>query len=271
MQFSLGGLSFSYTCGPSNLFHTTVISWLSGAAFSLGPVTDGYQLALVYNLVHTDAVVPRPLPSTNPSAVESIRRTLQFWSQDGGRGTRNKVLYLLEEAYPAESLSLAALHGSDYQKARVMNALAQELGFYLGLANVDCHLCGFAHDKYRALDKERRKKGKKPLTSKNKQKQLASSSRQSQPIELSSTEAEADSDEEEQDVIFGDIDIREAEVDRFVDIRGEWIADALEFDTPEEVIPEDLCEDAEGEDHYKQEYDGYRNVRFRHTYYVFVF
>lgn len=261
MRFSLGGLSVDYTSGPSNLFHTTVVSWLSGVGYSMGPVSGGYQLALSYKLIHSDVISPKPMPSTNIVLVERLRHILQFWAQDHGQSTPDKVLYLLEDTYGTDSLSLGILQGADAEKCRVFYSLAKEYGFHLGLANVDCHLCGYADDKYQALEEKHQRERQERQEEKEEQRESRWDDYYSDcdepPSEVSSDSEESD---EEQDVEFGDVDNREATVDRFVDIHGQWISGALDYDDEEEAIPEDLCEDAEGDDHYKQGYIGFRDV-----------
>ena len=261
-RFSYGGVTVEYPDSRSNLFHITALSWFTDAAFSWASTSDGCRWGLSYKLVLSDETLSQPRPSCNESVVERIRRALGFWAQDGGATTPEKILYLLENSYPASNLSFDELKGADAHKGRLLYALAQELGFNLGLANVNCHLCGYADKKYKELERQHKedweeRREEKEARREEYYEECDRWSRRSSPTEVSATSDETD---EEQDVEFGEVDIREAEIDRFVDIRGQWISDTFDFED-DETIPEDLCEDAEGEDHYKQEYDGFRDVR----------
>ena len=258
IEFSLGGMSLAPEDELSNLFHVTALSWYSEVAVSTGPVTQGYRLALTYKISHV-GLSPCPCPYTRTDTIQKLRHSLQFWAQDRESRTPEKLLYLLEGSYSPTTLSIDTLNGSDGHKALVFKTLAQELGLHVGLANVNCHLCGYADEKFRKLEEEHETRSMARYARKEarwRRDRLLSSP----PTDGSISSQDS---EEEQNVEFGEVHIRESSVDRFVDTSGQWIADALAFEE-HETIPEDLCEDAEGEDHYKQEYGGFRNVRLTH-------
>ena len=120
---------------------TTVLAWYTGVAYEVKPVTSGYRLALSYDLIHTP-VAPRPsLPNTN-SAVHALRHVLLSWKQANSDRVPRKILYLLDGQYPQTGLKGSALEGIDAHKLAILNALANELGFHIGLAILECHLSG---------------------------------------------------------------------------------------------------------------------------------
>lgn len=255
IQFSLGGLSLAPDDKLSNLFHVTALSWYSEVAVTTGPVTQGYRLALTYKISHV-GLGPSPCPYTRIDTIQKLQRALRFWEQDREGRTPEKLLYLLEGSYSPTTLGLDTLNGSDGHKVLVFKILAQELGLNVGLANVNCHLCGYADEKFRKLEEEHETRSMARYARKEARWQ------RDRLLSSPSTNGSISSQdsEEEQNVEFGEVDIRESSVDRFVDTGGQWIADALAFEE-HETIPENLCEDTEGEDHFKQEYGGFRNVR----------
>ena len=57
-----------------------------------------------------------------------------------------KLVCLLDHKYSHANFHVGALKGVDAQKAAVLSSLAAKHEFVLGLANVRCHVFGFADD-----------------------------------------------------------------------------------------------------------------------------
>lgn len=145
-HLSHSGLSKVLDCSPSSAYETTVLAWYTDVTHEIKPITSGYRLALSYNLLHTTQSL-RPALSTNEDLVRKIRRTLLTWKQDAGVSTPEKIIYLLNHHYSQASLNASALKGVDAHKVATLDAVAQGLGFRLGLASVECRLWGPGDDR----------------------------------------------------------------------------------------------------------------------------
>ena len=53
LRVTHGDRSQSYEYAQDRPTSTPVVAWYAGASTSLGPITDGHQLALLYKIVHT--------------------------------------------------------------------------------------------------------------------------------------------------------------------------------------------------------------------------
>lgn len=96
-----------------------------------------------YNLVHTTNA-PQPSLADTHAAVNALRHALLSWKQANSDRVPRKILYLLDNQYPEADLKGSALEGVDAHKLAILEALAKQLGFNLGLASLECHLIGSA-------------------------------------------------------------------------------------------------------------------------------
>lgn len=101
------------------------------------PVTDGYRICLVYNLLRNGEGEPLE-PADDRIACREVARALRQWAdrvEDEDPSTR-KIVYLLSHKYTEASLSFQALKGADSALARVLGAAAETSDFDLHLAMV---------------------------------------------------------------------------------------------------------------------------------------
>lgn len=138
-----GGSSAVYDYGPRSQHYTTVLSWYSDVTHEIKPIASGYQLALSYNVIHTSQ---SPCPSLSPNVdfMQKLRRVMSIWEQDEGGLTPDKVFYLLTHTYSEASLKASALKGTDAHTVALLGNLAEDMGFGLGLAIVECCMRGTA-------------------------------------------------------------------------------------------------------------------------------
>jgi hypothetical protein len=165
--------------------------------------------------------------------VTALRHVLLSWKQypDGAPG---KIIYMLEHKYSQANLSASALKSRDAHLLAILDGLAKELGFCLGLANIEHSQRGCADDEYGP----RRGWGRYG----------------------------DDSDEEDDgdDVGMAEVDEEDTSVKNLVNIEGKPIKREVDFDDEVETIPR-FSGYFEGEDYDHQDYEGYQgNVRALH-------
>lgn len=144
-HLSHSGLSVVYDCSTRSLLDTTALAWYTDVTHEIKPVTSGHRLALSYNLMHTAKSV-RPALSTNDKVITRLANLLQRWQEDTGDNSPEKLVYILEHKYSQANLHAGALKGSDAQKTTVLEMLAKQHDFDMGLATADCRLVGFADE-----------------------------------------------------------------------------------------------------------------------------
>ena len=102
------------------------------------PVTAGYRLALVYNLVRPGRGGP-PEPPHYAAQENAVADLLRQWTEalrSPGGGKPKKLIYPLEHAYTTAELSFQRLKGADAGIARVVAAAASRAGCDVHLALV---------------------------------------------------------------------------------------------------------------------------------------
>jgi hypothetical protein len=100
------------------------------------PLTSGYQLALVYDVIPTSSAFPR-LPVLQP-AVAGLQKVLEKWS-DGyyaNYSGQNLIAIVLTHKYDGEDLRLKTLRGEDHHRASHIRTVAEEMGYVVGLAQL---------------------------------------------------------------------------------------------------------------------------------------
>ena len=142
---SHGMLSSVYDTASASELHTSALAWYTDVMHEIKPITSGYRLALSFNLLHTSNALRPSLPD-NHAAVNELRRILLSWKQDDPEEAPRKILYLLDHKYSQANLKGSALKGADAHKLAILNVLAEQLGFRLGMASLECHISGSADD-----------------------------------------------------------------------------------------------------------------------------
>ncbi|KDQ61180.1 hypothetical protein JAAARDRAFT_191287 [Jaapia argillacea MUCL 33604] len=229
-HLSHGGLSKVVDSSSQSRSQTTVLAWYTDVTHEIKPITSGFRLALSFNLVHTTNALRPVLPATH-ECVNRLRNVLLSWKRDAKEGEEScpeKIMCLLQHKYAQAGLKASALKGIDAHKMALLDLLAKELGFRLGLASVECHLSGCADDEfgYRERDRWRR---------------------------CSEEASEGMGDE----VSMAEVSDRDMTVTKLTDLDGNLLRNDLPCDAENETIPSDLEEVVEQGPHDKQEYEGY--------------
>lgn len=142
---SHGLLSTVYDTAPVSEFQTTALAWYTDVMHEIKPITSGYRLALSYNLLHTSNALRPSLPD-NHDSVNALRHVLLSWKQADPERAPRKIVYLLDHKYSQANLKGSALKGPDAHTLAILDALAKQLGFRLGMASLECYLSGHADD-----------------------------------------------------------------------------------------------------------------------------
>ncbi|KAI0800543.1 hypothetical protein C8Q74DRAFT_1237196 [Fomes fomentarius] len=146
-EFSGGALSVkygdrleTYDYSTSSLTDTTVLCWGAGATPELAVITEGHQLALCYNVIHTaDCLVPRL--SSQDEIVSRLRQTMDEWNAARGKEADlpTKLVFLLNNKYPKDSdLRHDMLTNEDARLVALLHNVGKLHGFTLGLAQLTC-------------------------------------------------------------------------------------------------------------------------------------
>ncbi|KAF7302156.1 hypothetical protein MIND_00782500 [Mycena indigotica] len=146
-----GGDAHTSHSGTKNLLNssnnsmttTTVLAWYTDVTHEIKPITSGYRFALTYNLVHTTTAI-RPALSSADGAMTKLRAIFNSWNEN--KNAPEKIFYLLGHHYSQVNLSASALKSSDAHIMAILDTLAKEIGFGLGLANLELRQSGSADD-----------------------------------------------------------------------------------------------------------------------------
>ena len=122
------------------------MGWHTDVMHELKPITSGHRLALVYNLIRPQQSL-RPTVFLNHAFTQTVRNALIAWNNNQADGPK-KLVCLLTHRCEQHNLRASALGKGDEHKTAIMSTLAKELGFHLGLANVEFHLEGTAGSEY---------------------------------------------------------------------------------------------------------------------------
>ena len=152
MKFDFGGL-----VGCNN-FHYA--AFYADCQHEIKPVTKGYRLCLIYNLVYSGSD-KCPVPADNQQMVSDIISSMVEWNGSTHlEGCPPMMTYLLEHQYCDASLSFKLLKNGDRAVADVLIQAKNEVEFDLYLAKVDieqnwsasCSYSQYGRDDYSADD-----------------------------------------------------------------------------------------------------------------------
>jgi len=107
------------------------------------PVTAGYRVTLVYNLLRRGkGQAPQPPNYTKEQG--QLSALLRDWRNNDGEDAPEKLVYLLEHAYTAPEFGFSVLKGADSAAAGVLAGAAAQAGCALHLALVTLEEFGTA-------------------------------------------------------------------------------------------------------------------------------
>jgi hypothetical protein len=142
-----------YDMAKDNEFQFQFIAFFADCEHELKPVTSGYRLCLVYNLIHPGTgALPTSFNLTN--TVTNVVKVIKLWEEDPIGP--NKVAILLEHKYTQAGLSFMALKGEDLAKAEVLRKVKEQINLDVHLALITYHELGYPDDDVRSYGRRRR-------------------------------------------------------------------------------------------------------------------
>lgn len=135
-----GGQELVLDSSAASLTKTTVLAWYTDVKHEVKPITSGYRVALAYNLLRTSTTLS---PSLSPAGglAAQLRHILLSWKHSQPK-CLDKLVYKLEHSYSHANLSASALKGSDAHLVSILDELATELGFCMGLGQLEHKVSG---------------------------------------------------------------------------------------------------------------------------------
>ncbi|KAJ6515990.1 hypothetical protein C8R45DRAFT_226413 [Mycena sanguinolenta] len=149
-HLSHGELSTSIDSSSQSLSNVSVLAWYTDVMHEIKPITSGYRLAISFNLIQTTNSRPK-LPETSDFLIK-LRNVLLSWKRQPDSNVLAKLIYLLRYKYSLASFRGDCLKGEDAYKVAILESLAKQLKFDVGLANVECHLTGYGDGGYGSED-----------------------------------------------------------------------------------------------------------------------
>ncbi len=123
--------------GPVGCTDTHYAAFYADCQHEIEPVTKGYRLCLVYNLV-CRGFSSCPSPPDNEESVSTIISSMKEWAEDREGSPPAMMTYLLEHQYCEASLCFQLLKNSDRAVANVLLQARKEVSFglYVGMVKV---------------------------------------------------------------------------------------------------------------------------------------
>jgi predicted 2-oxoglutarate/Fe(II)-dependent dioxygenase YbiX len=139
--------------GPESRFQTQFAGFYADCEHEVRPVTRGFRLALVYNLVLAKSK-PAIAAPTSREHIAAFTRILGQWKTGKGGSERpadsdthqpaNKLAVVLDHEYSQAGLTYDALKGIDRARAQVLFTAARQIGCDASLALVTKWVSGSA-------------------------------------------------------------------------------------------------------------------------------
>lgn len=147
-QFAGGAMQISHgqSCSlldepQQSILRTTAYAWHADAMPTMQPISSGYRIALSYDLLYAPET-PRPSLPDDCDAAAELLRVLLSWKQSIDAHMPRKIIYLLDGYYPNASLRDYYMTGADAHKVTLLDKVARQHGFELGLATFERFLSG---------------------------------------------------------------------------------------------------------------------------------
>jgi len=124
-------------CGPSARSKFYFSAFYADCQHEVKPVTKGYRLCLIYNLLYC-GVDKCPAPADNNAQVSTVVSAMKAWNEDIDSADCPKMMtYMLEHQYCPASLSFRLLKNTDRAVADVLIQARSEVEFDLFVGNVE--------------------------------------------------------------------------------------------------------------------------------------
>lgn len=151
IHVTYGSVSKTFDPDSSSHFNASVLTMYNDVLREIKPITSGYRLALMYDLIHTSSSIPRPFLPDMHSAVCQLRHVLEKWmngaSKDSAGNWENDIVaYILQHEYGGVNLQMGTLKGQDRHMVSHVKGVADELGFKVCLGRLKYVETGIAED-----------------------------------------------------------------------------------------------------------------------------
>lgn len=136
-----------------SLTKTSITAWYTDVVHEVKPITEGFRLALSFNLVAAPGSVLPALPEAN-SGLDEFRHVLHKWQEEkyetyGDESmSPEHVSYILDHKYSKLDLQrgFMGLKGKDSHLVQNLRGVAEEQGFMILLASLTHTKSGYAVD-----------------------------------------------------------------------------------------------------------------------------
>ncbi|PIG90305.1 hypothetical protein AARAC_010814 [Aspergillus arachidicola] len=140
---------FKFQTAPTSKFGVPWAAWYADVTQEVKPVTSGYRVTLIYNLIHRPSAA---LLESRVSSTENTTRLLESWARaaeadpmqylDGwsscmGLSCPPALVYVLEHQYTDAELGFSQLRGVDKCRFAELWDACRRVGFGLLLANIE--------------------------------------------------------------------------------------------------------------------------------------
>ncbi|KAI0756143.1 hypothetical protein C8Q80DRAFT_1115759 [Daedaleopsis nitida] len=144
LRVTHGDRSESYDYSVRSATNLTVLAWHAGALPEFTPLSDGYYLALSYQIVHTTDP-PVPTISLQDNVVSRLRQILSHWNtlRSEDKPAPEKLIHLLRNKYSRDGdLGYDRLKDADARTVSLLVNAGKLHGFNVGLAHMRCVVRG---------------------------------------------------------------------------------------------------------------------------------
>ncbi|KAB8224116.1 hypothetical protein BDV33DRAFT_227489 [Aspergillus novoparasiticus] len=147
-----------FQTAPTSEFGISWAAWYADVTHEVKPVTSGYRVVLIYNLIHRPSAA---LLESRGSSTENITRLLDSWARAAEVGPiqyldgwNNRIddtcppalIYVLGHQYTNAALSFSRLKGVDQCRFAELRGACQRAGFDIFLANIEKKEVGAVED-----------------------------------------------------------------------------------------------------------------------------
>ncbi|KZT35924.1 hypothetical protein SISSUDRAFT_1050646 [Sistotremastrum suecicum HHB10207 ss-3] len=148
VRLSHSSLTKTFSTSLDSEFQTSFVAQYNNVHVESDPITEGYQLALVYNLIAERGAEPPRAPDIT-HIISKIRHALHSWKKSSDGSIPQKLAYVLEEddfhgnTFKSK-LNPRSLAMSDLRVVHILGTLAEECGFDIYLAKARLSVTGDA-------------------------------------------------------------------------------------------------------------------------------
>ncbi|KAI9040281.1 uncharacterized protein KD926_008371 [Aspergillus affinis] len=143
-----------FATAPKSEFGYTWAAWYADVSHEVKPVTSGYRIVLVYNLIHRPSAALLPFRSNKAESLTDLLKSwalgakrpgqyLDGWDESDFReACPPALIYVFEHQYTEAELSFARLKGVDRQRFAELQNACQKADFVILLANIEKNVTG---------------------------------------------------------------------------------------------------------------------------------